>query len=46
VKVVEELADDKKVLSWQWTLVRLKIPNCMYYEWWWNPKNYLLGWEM
>jgi len=34
---VDEIVEEVKVHSWQWTLSRLKIPSCMYYEWCWNP---------
>lgn len=39
---VEEMVDQIKVLSWQWSLARLKIATCMFYEWCWNPR-YCLG---
>jgi hypothetical protein len=31
--IVEEI----KVLTWKWSIDRLKIPPCMFYEWTWNP---------
>jgi hypothetical protein len=40
---VEELVDQIKVLSWQWSLSRLKIVTCLFYEWCWNPRFCLRG---
>lgn len=34
-----------KVLSWQWSLSRLKIATCLFYEWCWNPRFCLGGWS-
>ena len=34
---IEEMVEEIKVLSWKWSLSRLKIPTCLFYEWWWNP---------
>ncbi|GAU25690.1 hypothetical protein TSUD_266170 [Trifolium subterraneum] len=31
--IVEEI----KVLSWKWSLARLKVSPCMFYEWTWDP---------
>jgi len=36
-----ELSEGIKVLSWRWSLTRLKIPTCLYYEWVWNPSDCL-----
>jgi hypothetical protein len=36
--IVEEL----KVLSWKWSIGRLKIIPCMFYEWIWDPGDCLL----
>ncbi|RHN76018.1 hypothetical protein MtrunA17_Chr2g0327491 [Medicago truncatula] len=36
-----ELVEEIKVLSWRWSLTRLKIPPCLFYEWVWNPKDCL-----
>jgi hypothetical protein len=38
VKEVEEMVEEVKVLSWQWSLNRLKIPSCLFYEWCWNSR--------
>lgn len=35
---VEDVVDDIKRLSWKWSLSRLKIQPCMYYEWLWDPR--------
>jgi len=35
---VEELVDQIKVLSWHWSLARLRIEPCLFYEWCWNPQ--------
>jgi hypothetical protein len=40
-KVVEEIVDDIKVISWVWTLSRLKIASFLFYEWTWNPRERL-----
>jgi len=39
---LEAIMEDIKVLSWQWSLSRLEIPTCLYYEWTWNPNDCLL----
>jgi hypothetical protein len=36
------IIDDIKVLSWKWSLVRLKLVPCLYYEWIWDPGDCLL----
>jgi hypothetical protein len=36
--IVEEI----KVVSWKWSLVRLKVSPCMFYEWTWDPGDCLL----
>lgn len=41
VTEVDELVEEVKVLSWRWTLNRINIPACMFYEWCWNPKECL-----
>lgn len=38
---VPNLVEGIKVLSWRWSLTRLKIPACLFYEWCWNPKDCL-----
>jgi len=43
VSGVEEMVDRVKVLSWQWSLNRLKIVTCLLYEWCWNPRFCLGG---
>jgi hypothetical protein len=40
---VEEMVDQIKMLSWQWSLARLKIATCLFYEWCWNPRHCLGG---
>jgi hypothetical protein len=37
--IVEEI----KVLSWKWSLGRLKISPCLFYEWCWDPGSCLLS---
>jgi hypothetical protein len=32
-----EIVEEIKVLSWKWSLVRLKSAPCMFYEWTWDP---------
>jgi len=39
---VEEIVEAIKVLLWRWTLSRLKVPACLFYEWCWNPKECLM----
>lgn len=34
---VDEIVEEIIMLSWRWCLARLKIPACLFYEWWWNP---------
>lgn len=41
-KILEEIVEDIKLVSWQWVLSRLKSPPCLFYEWSWNPKECLL----
>jgi hypothetical protein len=36
--IVEEI----KVVSWKWSLTRLKVLPCMYYEWLWDPGDCFL----
>ncbi|GAU51627.1 hypothetical protein TSUD_140380 [Trifolium subterraneum] len=36
------IVDDIKVLSWKWSLMRLKVSSCMFYEWSWDPGDCLL----
>jgi len=38
---VMTIVKEIKLLSWRWSLERLKIPGCLYYEWCWNPKECL-----
>jgi len=38
---IDEMVDQVKVISWFWSLNRLKIASCLYYEWCWNPKDCL-----
>lgn len=40
------LVDEIQMLSWKWSLARLKIQPCLFFEWRWNPRWCLgvLGW--
>jgi hypothetical protein len=38
--VPQAIVDDVKVLSWKWSLGRLKILPCLFYEWTWDPRNF------
>jgi len=38
---VEELVERIKRLSWFWSMSRIKIASCLYYEWCWNPRECL-----
>jgi hypothetical protein len=29
----KEVVDEIKVLSWKWSLVKLELPPCLFYEW-------------
>jgi len=42
IKNKEELVEKIKVMSWQWSLGRMKIPASMLYEWLWNSSDCLL----
>ncbi|GAU26540.1 hypothetical protein TSUD_361730 [Trifolium subterraneum] len=35
------IADDIKILSWKWSLARVKMSPCMFYEWTWDPGDCL-----
>ena len=35
-KNYDEVVDDIKALSWCWSLSRLRIASCLFYEWCWN----------
>jgi hypothetical protein len=35
---VEDAVENIKLLSWKWSLSRLKMHPCLFYEWQWNPK--------
>lgn len=37
--MVDEMVDEIKVLSWNWSLSRLRIASCLFYEWTWNQKD-------
>jgi hypothetical protein len=39
---VDDIVEEVKVLSWRWTLSRLHIPACLYFEWCWDPHWCLL----
>ncbi|GAU34378.1 hypothetical protein TSUD_217180 [Trifolium subterraneum] len=36
------IVDDIKVLSWKWSITRLKVSPSMFYEWSWDPGDCLL----
>jgi hypothetical protein len=38
---IEVLVDNIKVLAWYWSMSKLKIATCLYYEWFWNPRDCL-----
>jgi hypothetical protein len=38
----QEIVEEIKVLSWKWSLGRLKIYPCLFYEWLWEPGDCLL----
>jgi hypothetical protein len=33
----KDVVEDIKVLSWKWSLARLKVMPCLFYEWTWDP---------
>jgi hypothetical protein len=37
-----EIVEEIKVVSWKWSLARLKVLPCMFYEWLWDPGDCLL----
>jgi hypothetical protein len=37
----DEVVDDVKAVSWFWSLSRLPIASCLFYEWCWNPRECL-----
>jgi hypothetical protein len=37
-----EIVDSIKVMSWKWSMSRLKLPPCLFYEWTWDPGDCLL----
>lgn len=39
---IEDLVENIKVLAWYWSMSKLKIATCLYYEWCWNPQDCLL----
>jgi hypothetical protein len=43
-KVVDplDLVEEIKVVSWKWSLARLKLKPCLFYEWVWDPGECLL----
>lgn len=41
---VDEMVEQVKVILWHWSLSRLKIATCLFYEWNWNPV--LLAWSL
>jgi hypothetical protein len=40
--VPSELVEEIKVLSWKWSLARLKVKPCLFYEWCWDPGDCFL----
>ncbi|GAU38142.1 hypothetical protein TSUD_145190 [Trifolium subterraneum] len=40
--IPDVIVDDIKVLSWKWSLERVKMSPCMFYEWTRDPGNCLL----
>jgi hypothetical protein len=38
----KKVVDDIKVLSWKWSLNRMKLLPCLYYEWTWDPGDCML----
>jgi hypothetical protein len=38
----KDLVDAIKVLSWKWSLARLKLMPCLFYEWSWDPGDCLM----
>jgi len=36
---VDDMVEEVKVISWKWSLTRLKISTCMFYKLCWNPKE-------
>jgi hypothetical protein len=41
-KGVVDTVEDIKVLSWKWSVDRLKISPCLFYEWIWDPGDCFL----
>jgi len=39
---VEAIVEEIKVWSWKWSLDRMPMPPCMFYEWCWSPKDCLV----
>jgi hypothetical protein len=35
------LVEEIKVVSWKWSLARLKLKPCLFYEWVWDPGDCL-----
>jgi len=38
----DSIVEEVKVLSWRWSLLRMNIPSCLFYEWCWDPVDCLL----
>jgi hypothetical protein len=36
------IVEDIKVLSWKWSISRLKVVSCIFYEWIWDLGDCLL----
>ena len=41
VKNFDEVVEEIKAVSWYWSLSRLRIASCLFYEWCWNPRECL-----
>lgn len=41
MKVIEDMVEEVKILSWKWSLRRLKVCPYLFYEWCWNPDDCL-----
>jgi mannosylglycoprotein endo-beta-mannosidase len=37
VKTASDCVEENKVLTWKWSVHKLKISPCLYYEWIWDP---------
>jgi hypothetical protein len=37
----KEVVEEIKVLSWKWSLARLKVLSCLFYKWTWDSEECL-----